>query len=112
MPRRIRAGARRASRSPDCAAAAGVVTHVISAAEPTPTEAEPEDDPPPSTARPRRGRVGPPEHFPEIAAAGSGRLVELDDGNSLVGEIVGLTLGDRFDEAMRGFFDAYLSVCR
>ena len=95
------------------AAAAGVTTHVISAAEPAPTESQPQDDPDAAPApRPRRGRVGPPEHFPEIAAAGSGRLVELSDGDSLVGEIVGLTLGDRFDEAMRGFFEAYLSVCR
>ena len=90
-----------------------MTTHVISAAEPAPTESQPQDDPDAAPApRPRRGRVGPPEHFPEIAAAGSGRLVELSDGDSLVGEIVGLTLGDRFDEAMRGFFEAYLSVCR
>lgn len=95
------------------AAAAGVTTHVISAAEPAPSEADPQDDSDTSAVRaPRRGRIGPPEHFPEIAAAGSGRLVELADGDSLVGEIVGLTLGDRFDAAMRGFFDAYLSVCR
>ena len=94
------------------AAAAGVVTHVISAAEPNEADrqGEPEEAAPPP--RPRRTGTGPPEHFPEIAAAGSGRLVELADGDSLVGEIVGLTLGDRFDEAMRGFFDAYLSVCR
>lgn len=94
------------------AAAAGVVTHVISAAEPSEADAETDPDEPAATPRPRRGRNGPPEHFPEIASAGSGRLVELADGDSLVAEIVGLTLGDRFDEAMRGFFEAYLSVCR
>lgn len=91
------------------AAAAGVVTHAISAAAPAEID---EADDESSSPRPRRARTGPPEHFPEIASAGSGRLVELADGDSLVAEIVGLTLGDRFDLAMRGFFDAYLSVCR
>lgn len=95
------------------AAAAGVVTHVVSAAEPSTPRDEAAERPDAGAApRPRRGRTGPPEHFPEIAAAGEGRLVELDEGDSLVGEIVGLTLGDRFDAAMRGFFDAYLTVCR
>lgn len=87
------------------AAAAGLVVHAISAALP----ADPGDDP---GASPSRGRRGPPEHFPEIAAAGGGRLVELAEDDSLVAEIAGLTIGDRFEEALGGFFEAYLEVCR
>jgi len=82
-------------------AAVGITTHAISAALPL------EDGEPPA-----RGRRGPPEHFPEIAAAGGGRLVELAEDDSLVAEIAGLTIGDRFEEALRGFFEAYLEVCR
>lgn len=96
------------------AAADGRVVHVISAAPPRPEEQDHDDedsaDAPP---RPRRDdRRGPPEHFPEIAEAGGGRLVELADGDSLVAELVGLSVGGGFDEAIRGFFDAYLAVCR
>lgn len=100
------------------AAAAGVVTHVVSAApasEPDPeaeAQGDADDAGPNLAARRRSRRTGPPEHFPEIATAGGGRLVELADDDSLVGEIVGLTLGDRFEDAMRGFFSAYLEVCR
>ena len=83
------------------AAAAGLVVHAISAALPV----DPEETSP-------RGRRGPPEHFPEIAAAGGGRLVELAEDDSLVAEIAGLTIGDRFEEALGGFFEAYLEVCR
>jgi Mg-chelatase subunit ChlD len=83
------------------AAAVGITTHAISAAPPL------EDE-----EAPARGRRGPPEHFPEIAAAGGGRLVELAEDDSLVAEIAGLTIGGRFEEALGGFFEAYLAVCR
>ena len=79
----------------------GITTHAISAAPPL------EDE-----EAPARGRRGPPEHFPEIAAAGGGRLVELAEDDSLVAEIAGLTIGGRFEEALGGFFEAYLAVCR
>lgn len=85
------------------AAAAGVTTHVISTAPPHEE---------PATAAAGRFRGGPPRHFPEIAAAGGGRLVELGDRDSLVAEIAGLTLGDRFEEELRGLFRMYLSVWR
>ncbi len=84
------------------AAAAGVVTHVVSMAPPLEEPAEDE----------RRPRGGPPRHFPEIAAAGGGRLVELADRDSLVAEIAGLTLGDRFDEELRALFRMQLDLCR
>ncbi len=83
------------------AAAVGITTHAISAAPPL------EDE-----EAPARGRRGPPEHFPEIAAAGGGRLVELAEDDSLVAEIAGLTIGGRFEEGLGGFFEAYLAVCR
>ncbi|MHC4989966.1 MAG: HEAT repeat domain-containing protein [Planctomycetota bacterium] len=52
------------------------------------------------------------EQFPEIAAAGGGRCVTLESGDSLVAEIAGLTLGDRFAEEFREFFRIYLDLCR
>lgn len=54
------------------------------------------------------------KHFPQIAAAGHGRCVSLpNDGDaSLIVEIAGLTLGERFESAMREFFETYLDLCR
>ena len=54
------------------------------------------------------------KHFPEIAAAGGGRCVSLPDGgnDSLIVEIAGLTLGERFENPMREFFRTYLELCR
>ncbi|MHC5004139.1 MAG: hypothetical protein ACYTJ0_13570 [Planctomycetota bacterium] len=52
------------------------------------------------------------KHFAAIAEAGGGRCVNLEDGDSLVVEITGLTLGDRFDEEFREFFAIYLALCR
>jgi hypothetical protein len=55
----------------------------------------------------------PVKHFPEIAAAGGGRCVTLgDQTDSLILEIVGLTLGERFEAEMRDFFTAYRELCR
>ncbi len=54
------------------------------------------------------------KHFAEIAEAGRGRCVSLSAGDdaSLIVEIAGLTLGERFESAMREFFLTYLDLCR
>jgi hypothetical protein len=56
----------------------------------------------------------PVKHFPQIAEAGGGRCVALsgDGGDSLIMEIAGLTFGERFEDALREFFEAYLELCR
>ncbi len=55
----------------------------------------------------------PVKHFPEIAAAGGGRSVTLGDATgSLILEIAGLTLAERFEEELRDFFTAWLELCR
>ncbi len=51
-------------------------------------------------------------HFPEIAEAGGGQCVSLDDDDKLIAEITGLTLGEAFSEEFREFFGMYLSLCR
>lgn len=52
------------------------------------------------------------EHFAEIAEAGGGKCVTLEEGDSLITEITGLTLGDTFQEEFREFFRVYLELCR
>lgn len=52
------------------------------------------------------------KHFPEIAGAGKGQCVTLEDNASIITEITGLTLGDRFSEEMNVFFQTYLFLCR
>jgi len=52
------------------------------------------------------------KHFPEIAKAGGGRCVPLDDDDSLVAEITGLTLAERYEQEFREFFRVYLELCR
>jgi Mg-chelatase subunit ChlD len=52
------------------------------------------------------------KHFPEIAKAGGGRCVSLEDDDTLMAEITGLTLGDRYQEEFREFFHTYLELCR
>ena len=54
------------------------------------------------------------KHFPEIAAAGGGRCVALENrgGDSLIVEIAGLALGERFEGELREFFRTYLELCR
>lgn len=52
------------------------------------------------------------KHFPEIAKAGGGRCVSLEDDDSLVAEITGLTLADRYAQEFREFFAVYLELCR
>lgn len=52
------------------------------------------------------------KHFAEIAAAGGGRCVLLKNNESLVPEIAGLTLADRFEDEFAEFFEVYLELCR
>lgn len=54
----------------------------------------------------------PVEFFEEIAKAGDGKAVTLDEDASLVAEITGLSLGDKFEDEMREFFLVYLELCR
>ena len=56
----------------------------------------------------------PVKHFPEIAEAGGGRCISLgpSETGSLIVEIAGLTLGDRFGDEVREFFRAYLELGR
>lgn len=51
------------------------------------------------------------DSFPDIAKQGGGRCVNLDEGDSLVVEIAGLTLGERFDEQMQEFFRVFVRLC-
>ena len=52
------------------------------------------------------------EFFPEIAAAGGGRVVNLDRDERLVPEIAGLIVGVDFEEPMVEFFEVYMELCR
>ncbi len=52
------------------------------------------------------------KHFPQIAEAGGGRCVSLEDDDLLIPAIAGLTLGDRFPDEFREFFQTYLELCR
>lgn len=52
------------------------------------------------------------KHFDEIAEAGGGRKVSLGEEDSLVVEITGLTLGERFKDEFSAFFRTYLELCR
>ena len=52
------------------------------------------------------------KHFPEIAKAGGGRCVSLKDNDLLMAEIAGLSLGDRYQDEFREFFETYLELCR
>jgi von Willebrand factor type A domain len=54
----------------------------------------------------------PVEHYEAIATAGGGRCVNLRDDASLVAEITGLALGDRFNPELQAMFAAYLELCR
>ena len=52
------------------------------------------------------------EFFPEIAAAGKGRVVNLDRDERLVPEIAGLIVGEEFEEPLVEFFTVYLQLCQ
>ncbi len=55
---------------------------------------------------------GEVEYFEEIATAGGGRAVKLPRDASLVAEIAGLTMGDRFKDEFEGFFWSWMLLCR
>ena len=52
------------------------------------------------------------QHFAEIAEAGGGTCVSLEDDDLLIPEIAGLTIGGVFEDEFREFFDMYLWLCR
>ena len=52
------------------------------------------------------------KHFAEIAKAGGGQCVSLKDTDLLMAEVTGLTLGDRYQDEFREFFQVYLELCR
>jgi hypothetical protein len=52
------------------------------------------------------------EFFNEIAAAGGGRVVNLDRDERLVPEIAGLIVGEVFEEPLVEFFTVYMKLCR
>jgi hypothetical protein len=52
------------------------------------------------------------KHFPQIAEAGGGRAVTLQDDDALVAQITGLTIGGAFEDEFREFFAVYLELCR
>lgn len=52
------------------------------------------------------------EFFPEIAAAGGGRVVNLARDERLVPEIAGLVVGTDFEAPMIEFFQVYMALCR
>jgi Mg-chelatase subunit ChlD len=52
------------------------------------------------------------KYFSEIAEAGHGRCVSLEDDDLLIPEIAGLTLGEQFEDEFREFFAMYLYLCR
>jgi hypothetical protein len=105
----------------------GVTTHVIGC-DPTieddddPSQAEPEElevegeDGPDGIKGVRRRRWsrdrGAIEFFPEIAAAGGGRVVNLARDERLVPEIAGLIVGTDFEAPMIEFFRVYMALCR
>ncbi len=51
------------------------------------------------------------EFFPEIAAAGGGRVVNITRDERLVPEIAGLVIGTEFEAPMIEFFKVYMSLC-
>lgn len=60
----------------------------------------------------RKLEKGEVAYFAEIAEAGGGRAVGLARDASLVAEIVGLTLGDRFAPELEHFFAGWQALCR
>ena len=64
----------------------------------------------------RRRRAGSDRReiafFPEIAAAGGGRVVNLARDERLVPDIAGLIVGPEFEDPMVEFFETYMLLCR
>ena len=106
----------------------GVTTHVVGCdpsiedvdepkddAETEDVELEIEDGPDrlKGVSRRRRSRERKAiEFFPEIAAAGGGRVVNLARDERLVPEIAGLVVGTDFEAPMIEFFQVYMALCR
>lgn len=61
------------------------------------------------TERRDRASIG---FFPEIAAAGGGRVVNLARDERLVPEIAGLVVGTEFEVPMIEFFEVYMALAR
>lgn len=57
-------------------------------------------------------RPGEIEYFAEIAAAGGGRAVTLPRDASLIAEIAGLTLAERYRDEFDVFFAEWMMLCR
>ena len=71
---------------------AGIVTHVLS-------------------ARPK-SKEEEVKHFPEIARAGGGTVVRLDERRELLAQVAGLVLSDTWGDQMTSIFERYLALCR
>lgn len=54
----------------------------------------------------------PVDHFDAIAKAGRGRLVRVDETDTLIPQIAGLAMGEAFAEELAEFFELYLELCR
>ncbi|MCA9297157.1 MAG: VWA domain-containing protein, partial [Phycisphaerales bacterium] len=54
----------------------------------------------------------PVKHFEDIAAAGGGTCLSLDEQDSLVVELAGLSVTEQFRAQFREFFRVYLELCR
>jgi Mg-chelatase subunit ChlD len=74
------------------AKARGIVTHVISARDPK--------------------RTDEVKHFPEIARAGEGQVIRLDERNDLVAELAGVVLADTWRDHMVAVYERFLLLCR
>jgi len=54
----------------------------------------------------------PVKHFDEIARAGGGKCITLEEDGALIAEITGLSIGDTFEPEFTEFFQVYLELCR
>ncbi|MEM7229072.1 MAG: vWA domain-containing protein [Planctomycetota bacterium] len=54
----------------------------------------------------------PVKHFKEIARAGGGDCISLEDQSSLVVELAGLSVTEQYRSQFREFFRIYLRLCR
>jgi len=54
----------------------------------------------------------PVKHFDEIAKAGGGKCITLEEDGALIAEITGLSIGDTFEPEFTEFFEVYLELCR
>jgi hypothetical protein len=52
------------------------------------------------------------KHFPEIARAGEGQVIRLDERNDLVAELAGVVLADTWRDHMVAVYERFLLLCR